>query len=152
MPLTEHEDYRLEDPDEEFLEEFLNVAEILLEQGDAYKSIRDRRGLEKTYEELDIQEKWEYAIDVVHNQQGVRYSSADELVEDIRADEMDLTHLYTWGGSYGEFTEEVDELSLTPLKDDESVVVQARVEAENNDDAWLQINKVDFQNRWEEFL
>lgn len=151
MPLTEHEDYRLEDPDEEFLEEFLDVAEILLEQGDTYRSIRERRGLEKTYDDLDIQEKWEYALDVVHKQQGVQYSSADELMEDIRANELDLTHLYNWGDSHGEFTEEVDEPGVTPLKD-KRVVVQARVEAEENDEAWLQLNQVDFQNRWEDLL
>jgi len=152
MAVAEHENYRLENPDEEFLEEFLDVAEVLLEQGDAYRSIKERRGLEKTYDELDIQEKWEYALDVVHKQQGIRYSSADELVGDVRASELDMTHLYSWGDSYGGVNEEVDDLTVTPLQDDDQVVVQARVEAEENDYAWIQLNRVDFQNRWEDFL
>ena len=152
MPLTEHENYRLEEPDEEFLQEYLDIPEILLEHGDAYRSIKERRGLEKTYDKLDMEEKWEYALDVVHKQQGTHYSSAEELVDAVRSDDLDLTHLYSWGDSHDGITEEVEELSLTPLENGERVVVQARVEAEDNDEAWIQLNRVDFQTRWEDLL
>jgi hypothetical protein len=74
--------------DEEVLEDHEELADTILEEGEAYSSIRQRRDLEATYDDLDVEEKWRYALDVLHSRGVGRYSSPRELIRDFRAGEV----------------------------------------------------------------
>ena len=144
---------QLEKPDETLLEEHEDAADVILENGTAYNSVKQRRNLQKDYDDLSTVEKWEYAIDVVEMREGENYDSAEELIKDIYDKELDLDTYSSWTDDYQDESFRVDSPDVNRLSGDPmQVEVQAEVKSEENDEAWIEFTQIDFANRWEEWL
>lgn len=144
------------EPDENLLEDHESLADTILEQGEAYRGIRQRRDLKKTYDELEPDEKWRHALEVLENRAGERYSSPRKLIQDIRAGEVLQDGLpwdtYSWEDYESDEHDEemvVEEPFATEV-DDGSINVRVQAYLDGREDEGFLYRLGNASDDWEE--
>lgn len=149
---------RIEEPepqDEEILEENEDLADTILEQGQVYREIAERRDLEKSYDKLEPEDKWWYALEALHSRAGVSYSSPRQLLQEYYQGDLDLDEVpwndTEWGDQHdlgSETLEENVDFSVTGVIDGR---VTARAEAylEDRDEEGIVYRLLDDPEEWE---
>ncbi|MFB6241267.1 MAG: hypothetical protein ABEJ36_00505 [Candidatus Nanosalina sp.] len=140
----------------EILDDHEDIADKILDHGEVYRSLADRRGLEKTYDELGTEEKWDYALEVLKTRIGERYDRADEAIYDWKSGELgsdDLTWTTRWDDDYQKGRKNLDvrveSPDVTPVEDGR-VSVRAEVHLEGEDEDNIVYRLFDDREKWEE--